>query len=235
MFKEKLIKYYDKITPEQLDKLEAYYILLSEHSKQYNITAIKEEDEIVIKHYYDSLLFYDVLEIGEGYEFKVLDMGTGAGFPGLVAAIMNEACHFTLVDSVGKKINFIKIVVDKLGLKNVTAIHGRSEALGQSPDYRESFDIGVARSVAYLPALSEYLLPLIKVKGRMIVTKEYPYEEELNNSSKALKILGGKLVKDQSYELPVYGNKRVFLTFNKVKKTPAEYPRREGIPTRKPI
>lgn len=235
MFKEKLIKYYDKITPEQLDKLEVYYILLAEHSKQYNLTAIKEEDEIVIKHYYDSLLFYDVLELAEGAQLKVIDMGTGAGFPGLVAAIMNESCHFTLVDSVGKKINFIKIVVDQLQLKNVTAIHARSEAMGQDPEYRESYDIGVARSVAYLPALSEYLLPLIKLNGRMIVTKEYPYEKELADSSKALKVLGGRLVKEQTYELPLYGNKRVFLAFTKVKKTPAEYPRREGIPTRKPI
>lgn len=235
MFKDKLINFYKNLTPAQLEMLEEYYILLVEHSKQYNLTAIKEEDEIVIKHFYDSLIFYDTLELVDGAEMNVLDMGTGAGFPGLVAAIMNKSCHFTLVDSVGKKVNFIKIVVDKLKLTNVIALHARSEALGQDPVYRESFDIGVARSVAYLPALSEYLLPLIKLDGRMIVTKEFPYEEELTDSTKALKVLGGKLDKEQAYELPVYGNKRVFLNFLKDRKTPIEYPRREGIPTRKPI
>jgi 16S rRNA (guanine527-N7)-methyltransferase len=235
MFKDKLNKYYQNITPEQLEKLEEYYMLLKEHSSQYNLTAIKEEDEIVIKHFYDSLVFNEALELTSEADLNILDMGTGAGFPGLVAAIMNESSHFTLVDSVGKKVNFIKIVVEKLKLKNVIAIHARSEALGQDPIYRETFDVGIARSVAYLPALSEYLLPLIKLGGRMIVTKEAPYEEELSDSTKALRILGGKLLKEDIYELPVYGNKRVFLTFNKDKKTPSEYPRREGIPTRKPI
>lgn len=235
MFKEKLIKYYQNITPEQLEMLEEYYNLLKDHSRQYNLTAIKEEDEIVIKHFYDSLIFNEALELDNEADLSILDMGTGAGFPGLVVAIMNEYCHFTLVDSVGKKVNFIKIVVEQLKLKNVKAIHARSEALGQDPIYRETFDVGIARSVAYLPALSEYLLPLIKLGGRMIVTKEAPYEEELTDSTKALKILGGKLVKENMYELPVYGNKRVLLTFTKDKKTPLEYPRREGIPTRKPI
>ncbi|KAF0092238.1 MAG: 16S rRNA (guanine527-N7)-methyltransferase [Fusobacteria bacterium] len=235
MFKDKLIKYYKNLTPAQLGMLEDYYILLVEHSKQYNLTAIKEEDEIVVKHYYDSLIFNEALELAEGAELNILDMGTGAGFPGLVAAIMNKSCHFTLVDSVGKKVNFIKIVVDKLKLTNVIALHTRSEALGQDPVYRESFDIGVARSVAYLPALSEYLLPLIKLGGKMIVTKEAPYAEELSDSTKALKILGGKLENELAYVLPDHGNNRVLLTFLKDKITPIEYPRREGIPTRKPI
>lgn len=235
MFKDKLIKYYQNITPEQLEMLEEYYILLKGHSSQYNLTAIKEEDEIVIKHFYDSLVFNEALELVNKADINIIDMGTGAGFPGLVAAILNQSCKFTLVDSVGKKINFIKIVAEHLKLKNVDAIHIRSEALGQDPDFRETYDIGIARSVAYLPALSEYLLPLIKLGGKMIVTKEAPYENELSDSAKALKILGGTLDKEKTYELPVYGNKRVFLTFNKVKKTPDQYPRREGIPTRKPI
>lgn len=235
MFKDKLIKYYQNITPEQLDMLNEYYILLKDHSSQYNLTAIREENEIVIKHYYDSLIFNEALELLDECDLNIIDMGTGAGFPGLVAAIMNQSCKFTLVDSVGKKINFIKIVVDHLKLKNVEALHARSEALGQDPAFRETFDIGMARSVAYLPALSEYLLPLIKLNGRMIVTKEAPYENELSDSTKALQVLGGKLEKEQTYELPVYENKRVLLTFNKYKKTPADYPRREGIPTRKPI
>lgn len=235
MFKNKLKHYYDKLNDGQLDKLEAYYNLLKEHSRQYNLTAIKEENEIIIKHYYDSLVFSEVLLIEEGKNMKVLDMGTGAGFPGLVAAIMNESAEFTLVDSVGKKINFIKLVAENLELKNVTALHARSETLGQDPDYRENFDIGIARSVAYLPVLSEYLLPLIKVGGRMIVTKECPFEEELTASKKALAILGGTLKNISEYELPVYANKRAFLTFKKTTLTPKEYPRREGTPTKKPL
>ncbi len=235
MFKDKLINYYKNITPEQLNKFEDYYILLSEHSKLYNLTAIVEEDEVVIKHFYDSLMFYKALAIDDLEKLQILDMGSGAGFPGLVAAIMNEKCHFTLVDSVGKKIKFIQLVAKQLELKNLTAIHIRSEALGQDSKYREQFDIGVARSLAYLPVLSEYLLPFIKVDGKMVVTKEVPFEEELAASKKALKILGGKFLKEELYELPIYGNKRAFLTFLKTKKTPAEYPRREGTPSKKPI
>ncbi len=235
MFKEILINYYNNITPEQLNMLNEYYILLSEHSKLYNLTAINEEDEVVIKHFYDSLMFYDALELNDNKKLKIVDMGSGAGFPGLVAAIMNDSCSFTLVDSVGKKVNFTKIVAEKLKLKNLTAIHARSETLGQDFKYREQFDIGVARSLAYLPVLSEYLLPLIRVGGKMIITKEYPIEEELSVSKKALKILGGKFIKDQAYELPIFNNKRAFLTFSKERKTPAEYPRREGIPSKKPI
>ena len=235
MFKNKLKHYYDKLNDGQLDKLEAYYNLLKEHSRQYNLTAIREEDEIIIKHYYDSLVFSEVLGIEEGKNMKVLDMGTGAGFPGLVAAIMNESAEFTLVDSVGKKINFIKLVANNLGLNNVIALHARSEALGQDPIYREDFDIGIARGVAYLPVLSEYLLPLIKVGGKMIVTKECPFDKELTASKKALSILGGTLKNIMEYELPVFANKRVFLTFKKTSRTPKEYPRREGIPTKKPL
>lgn len=235
MFKEKLLKYCQNITPEQLSMMEEYYILLSEHSKLYNLTAIKDEDEVIVKHFYDSLMFYDALGIGNDEKLTVIDMGCGAGFPGLVAAIMNGNCHFTLVDSVGKKIKFVQLVADQLGLKNITTIHARSEILGQDLNYREQFDIGVARSLAYLPVLSEYLIPFIKVEGKMIVTKEYPIDEELLASKRALSILGAKLIREDPYDLPVYHNKRVFLTFQKFKLTPLEYPRREGIPSRKSI
>ena len=235
MFKDTLGRYCPDLTEEQLTLLNEYYILLSAHGSQYNLTAITEETEVVIKHFYDSLLFGEHLGIGEGKQARILDLGTGAGFPGRVLAIIHQDLHFTLVDAVNKKINFIRIVAEELGLKNVDALHARSEALGQDQAYREQFDIGLARGVAYLPTLSEYLLPLIRLGGRMILTKEAPYEEELVNSCKALETLGGAFLEARNYELPVFGNKRAFLIFGKVAPTPVKYPRREGVPSKKPL
>ena len=235
MFKDTLGRYCPALTEEQLALLNAYYILLSSHGAQYNLTAITEETEVAIKHFYDSLLFGEQLGLEPGKQARILDLGTGAGFPGLVLAIIYRDYRFTLVDAVNKKINFIRIVADELGLDNVEALHARSEALGQDQAYREQFDIGLARGVAYLPTLSEYLLPLIRVGGRMILTKEMPYGKELDNSCKALETLGGSFHEARTYELPIFGNKRAFLVFDKVAPTPGKYPRREGVPSKKPL
>lgn len=237
MFKDLLLKYYPKLLETDdkdiLDKLDAYYNLLVYENKYYNLTAIREEKDIVIKHFYDSLIYSEHLKLVKG--MKVIDIGTGAGFPGLLIAILNPDVSFTLVDSVNKKVNFLNIVIDKLSLKNVVTLNKRSELLGKDLSYRENFDIGIARSVAYLPTLSEYILPLIKVGGKMILSKEMPIEEELLSSKKALEILGGKLINQYYYKLPEFINNRIILEFEKIYKTPKTYPRREGIPKKKPL
>lgn len=235
MFKELLLKYYPKLpSPEILRKLDIYYNLLITENSKYNLTAIREPHEIVIKHFYDSLIYNEYLNI-KGKALKVIDIGTGPGFPGLVLAILNPDSSFTLVDSINKKVNFLKLVIRELALENVEALNERSEVLGRKEGYREVFDLGVARSVAYLPTLSEYILPLIKVGGKMILAKEAPFKEELADSQRALHLLGGKYSEESLYSLPLYNNSRVLLEFQKIKATPNSYPRREGVPKKKPL
>lgn len=235
MFREILLQHAPSLTKEQLDALDVYYTLLMDHASQYNLTSIHEEAEVAVKHFYDSLVFGSALGLEGKKGATILDLGTGAGFPGLVLAIVHPECRFTLVDAVNKKVNFIRAVASALGLMNVEALHARSEALGQDPSYRERFDVGVARGVAYLPTLSEYLLPLIRVGGRMVLSKELPCEEELERSRNALEVLGARYRESAPYELPLYGNRRALLVFDKVAPTPGKYPRREGVPSKKPL
>lgn len=235
MFKELLLKYFPNIdSPETLRKFSIYYDLLVTENTKYNLTAIKEPEEIIIKHFYDSLVYNEFLNIKKE-KLKVVDVGTGPGFPGLVFAILNPKSSFTLVDSINKKINFLNLVVKELALENVEALKERSETLGRKENYREVYDLGVARSVAYLPTLSEYVLPLIKVEGKIILAKKVPFREELTDSQRSLDILGGKYIKEKLYSLPLFNSGRAFLEFKKIKSTPTIYPRREGIPKKKPL
>lgn len=235
-FKKLLVESYPELlSKEVLDKLAIYYQLLVEENSKYNLTAIRNTEEIVIKHFWDSLIYDHYLGIDKDEHLKIIDIGTGAGFPGLVLAILNPGSSFTLVDSINKKVNFIKMVVSSLDLKNVEALNIRSETLGQDSKYRQSYDLAVARSVAYLPVLSEYLLPLVKVGGKMVLAKEVPFDEELSEASNALSVLGGEFYSAHSYQLPRYNNMRALIFFNKTKPTPKAYPRREGLPKKKPL
>lgn len=235
MFKELLLKHYPRLdSSEILRKFDMYYNLLIIENAKYNLTAIREPEEIVVKHFYDSLIYNEYLNI-KGDTLKVVDIGTGPGFPGLVLAILNPKSSFTLVDSMHKKVSFLKMVARELALENVEALNERSEVLGKKEGYREAYDLGVARSVAYLPTLSEYILPLIKVGGKMILTKEAPLKEELVDSYRALDLLGGKYQRESLYSLPLFNNSRVLLEFKKIQATPILYPRREGVPKKKPL
>lgn len=233
MFLERLASYAPDLSSRESTALTKYYNILIQHNAQYNLTAIRDEEGIVLKHFYDSILFHQALDLKPGS--RVIDLGTGAGFPGLVLAILNPSVDFTLVDSVGKKVRFLQEVISALSLDNVTALQGRAEVLGQDPLHRERYDIAIARSVAYLPTLVEYLLPLVRVGGTMTATKEAPIEEELKKATVAIALLGGSLHRSTPYALPGMDHQRVFLTLSKVRTTPKRYPRKDGTPLKNPL
>lgn len=228
-----ILKEYHLLTDEQLAQFEAYYELLTYYNKQFNLTAIRQKEEIFIKHFVDAILYSNLASTKEGD--KVLDLGSGAGLPGIPFSILYPNKEVVLVDALNKRVNFLRTVIDALKLPNTVAIHDRGEALGKDPLYRETFDIVLARSVAYLPVLSEYLLPFVNVGQYAIITKEAPYEEEVAESKKAIALLGGKIEQIKAYTLPIYGNQRAVIFIKKIKKTPAQYPRRSGTPTKKPL
>lgn len=219
------------ITEKQVSKFYDYMNLLLEWNEKINLTAITKPDEIVLKHFVDCLTIQKYIEDNK----KIVDIGTGAGFPGVPLAIMNDRCSFTLVDSLNKRINFLNEIKDKLNLKNVSAIHSRAEEFDQNKMYREKFDIAVSRAVANLCVLSEYLLPAVKVGGKVICMKGSQIEEELNDAKFALKELGGKIKLVDEFLLPGTDMKRNVVVIEKVKETPKRYPRKAGTPAKQPL
>ena len=219
------------ITEKQVSKFYDYMNLLLEWNEKINLTAITKPDEIVLKHFVDCLTIQKYIEDNK----KIVDIGTGAGFPGVPLAIMNDRCRFTLVDSLNKRINFLNEIKDKLNLRNVSAIHSRAEEFDQNKMYRENFDIAVSRAVANLCVLSEYLLPAVKVGGKVICMKGSQIEEELNDAKFALKELGGKVKFVDEFLLPGTDMKRNVIVIEKVKETPKRYPRKAGTPAKQPL
>ena len=219
------------ITENQISKFYDYMNLLLEWNEKINLTAITKPDEIVLKHFVDCLTIQKYIEDNK----KIVDIGTGAGFPGVPLAIMNDRCEFTLVDSLNKRINFLNEIKDKLNLKNVSAIHSRAEEFDQNKMYRENFDIAVSRAVANLCVLSEYLLPAVKVGGKVICMKGSQIEEELNDAKFALKELGGTVKFVDEFLLPGTDMKRNVVVIEKVKETPKRYPRKAGTPAKQPL
>lgn len=221
------------LSEEQLSKFIKYYELLIEKNQVMNLTAITDFDEVVQKHFLDSLSLVKVLE--ERPVGRILDIGTGAGFPGIPIKIAFPDCSVTLVDSVNKKIGFIQEVVQELGLHNVDAIHGRVEDLGHNVSHREQYDFVVSRAVAALPALVEYCLPFVKIGGAFLSYKSVKVDEELSAGKKAIQILGGRLKKDVRFQLTGTEIERAFLLIEKEKPCPKKYPRKAGTPTKTPI
>lgn len=224
---------------EKLCKLTNYYEMLAEKNKVMNLTAITEENEFIHKHFIDSLCIAKYTEIGKeisgGKAFQTIDVGTGAGFPGLVLKIVFPALDVTLFDSLNKRLLFLDEVIEKLKLTGIRTLHGRAEDLGHEQGQREHYDLALARAVANLSTLSEYCLPLVKTGGSFTAYKSSELEEELEKAGKAINILGGKLEQKTEFQLPGTDFTRTFAVIRKTKQTPPKYPRKAGTPSREPI
>ena len=219
------------IDQEKINKFYKYMNLLLEWNEKMNLTAITDYEEIIIKHFVDSLTIEN--EIKENSE--VVDVGTGAGFPGIPLKIFRDDIKITLVDSLNKRLIFLDKVIKELGLKNVEIIHMRAEDIGKNKKYREKFDVVTSRAVANLATLSEYMIPLVKKNGVAICMKGSNIEEEVEDAKKAIKILGGKILKIKEFKLPEISDGRSIIVLKKIESTPMKFPRKSGVPSKDPI
>lgn len=228
-----------ELTEEQQEKLFLYYEMLIEKNKVMNLTSITDEAEFVQKHLVDSLAIVksgaEIREILASGDIDVIDVGTGAGLPGIVLKICFPAIRITLFDSLQKRLRFLEEVIGALKLSEVTTLHGRAEDIGQSAVYREKFDIVTSRAVANLSTLSEYCLPLAKPYGLFLPYKAGDVDEEMKEASKAIRVLGGELCAAEKYMLPGTDIARSILVIEKIKHTPKAYPRKAGTPSKNPI
>ena len=220
-----------ELNEEQIHAFYKYMNMLVEKNKVMNLTGITEPKEVILKHFVDSLTIAKYLEANK----KVIDIGTGAGFPGIPLKIQNNTLEICLLDSLNKRIGFLNEVITDNNLKDVQTIHGRAEDLGQKVSYREKFDIAVSRAVAPLNILLEYMLPFIKIDGKCICMKGNITDEEIMDSKNALKILGGEIEKIEKFTLSNTDNNRALILVKKTKTTPKAYPRNAGIPSKKPL
>jgi len=219
------------LTDKQIEQFLKYYEMLIEKNKVMNLTAITEYDEVIEKHFLDSISLCQVYDLSK--PVKILDMGTGAGFPGVPLKIAFPEVEITLADSLNKRIKFLDEVVAELGLEKVTTIHARAEELARNKEHRESYDLVVSRAVANLSTLGEYCIPFVKIGGNFISYKSGEVDEEVNAAGKAIKILGGQI--KNVYKFDLLDQKRSFVTIEKIKTTPKTYPRKAGTPSKEPL
>ena len=222
-----------KINKESIDELLLFKDMLLEWNKKTNLTSITDDEAIFIKHFFDSATCMATGYIKDGFE--VVDIGTGAGFPGLVLKVLNKKINITLLDSLRKRTNYLENLVINLGLKDVEIIHGRAEEYGNKEDYREKYDIALSRAVASINVLLEYCLPYIREGGYFLCQKGPKFKDELKEAEKALKVLGGKINEIKEFILPGSDIKRNIIVIKKIYKTPAKYPRKAGKPSSNPI
>lgn len=218
---------------ETLDKFEKYMDLILDWNKKLNLTAITDREEFIKKHYIDSILCYNFSELKEAH--SVIDVGTGAGFPGIPLALLYPEKQFILMDSLNKKLKVVEEICRDLGIKNVRTVHGRAEDMGRNKLYREKYDICVCRAVANLATLSEYCLPFIKVGGNFLAYKGIKAEEEIKEAEKAINLLGGKLVDERQVLLEDFDLDHNILVISKYTNTPAKFPRKAGTPSKEPL
>lgn len=231
MEKYNLLKDEFSLTNEQINKFVQYASLLKEWNKKFNLTAIDNDRDIIIKHFYDSLLCTKAWTDFSGKKF--IDIGTGGGFPGLPLKILNPDLDVTLCDSLFKRITFLNEVIANLELEKTTTLHGRAEDLGKDISHRENYDLVTARAVAKLPILLELCLPLIKVGGVFIALKGPEVQSELQESQYALNLLGGEVIDIKEFKLKEIDEQRTIVLFKKSFPTPSKYPRKAGIPQKR--
>lgn len=219
------------LSKEQLGQFYKYMNILLEWNKVINLTTITKPEEIILKHFIDSLTILKHIEKKD----KIIDVGTGAGFPGIPIKIAFPETTILLLDSLNKRIKFLNEVISKLNLSNIETIHGRAEDYGRDKKYREMYDISLARAVAPLNILVEYLMPFIKKGGKCICMKSYNIDEEINLSREAINILGGKFISSDELILPNSDIKRKIIKIKKIKNTNIIYPRKSGIPAKQPL
>lgn len=217
-----------KISEEQVEKFYLYMNNLIEWNNKINLTAIKEEKDIILKHFIDSIIVNKYID-----GINVLDVGTGAGFPGIPLKIINKKLNVTLIDAVNKKVLFLKDTIEKLSLQNIEAFHYRAEEMAHEKKYREQYDIVVSRAVANMTTLVEYMLPFVKVGGKCLCLKGPNSEDEINNSKNAIKKLGGEI--ENVIEYNIKENNRCLVIINKKKCTEQTYPRKQGKPSKEPL
>lgn len=221
------------LTEVQREQFDRYYELLVEWNKVMNLTGITDYDEVNLKHFVDSLTIVRFKNM-KNVE-NVIDIGTGAGFPGIPLKIVYPEMKIVLLDSLNKRIKFLNTVIEELGLKNIETLHGRAEDYAKKSEYREKFDLCVSRAVANLSTLSEYCIPFVKVGGEFISYKSGTSDEEINEAQGAVNILGGKIEKTEKFKLPGTDMGRALVKIKKEKHTPGRYPRKAGVPGKEPL
>lgn len=220
-----------ELKDSQLNAFETYYDMLIDRNKVMNLTAITEFDEVMDKHFLDSTYLFRSIELKADY--KLIDIGTGAGFPGIPLKIVFPELKITLLDSLNKRVGFLNDVIDELNLNDIEAIHGRAEDIARDKAYRASYDIAVSRAVANLSTLSEYCLPFVKIGGKFVSYKSGDCADEVDNAKAAIHLLGGKINKIDEFSYS--NNSRSFIVIDKVMNTSNKYPRKAGLPSKKPL
>ena len=233
IFEEKLSQIGITLSDKQKEQFDKFYELLVEWNKVINLTGITEYEEVNEKHFVDSLSIVKAIDMNQVH--SLVDIGTGAGFPGIPLKIAFPHIKVVLLDSLNKRINFLNTVIKELGLENIETIHGRAEDFAKQPEYREQFDLCVSRAVANLATLSEYCIPYVKKDGMFVPYKSGEIDEEVEQSKKAIHVLGGKLDKVIKFQLPGTEIGRSFVKINKVQNTAKKYPRKAGLPSKEPI
>lgn len=218
---------------EQIEQFRSYYELLTEWNKKINLTAITGYEDVVRKHFIDSILICSLLDLNT--DIRIIDVGTGAGFPGIPIKILNPDCRIVLLDSLNKRVRFLETVVDELGLDNVECIHGRAEDVSREKNYRASFDLSVSRAVANLSTLCEYCIPFLKKGGMFVSYKSDKANDEINGSENAVRTLGSEITSVKEIALPETDIVRKFVMITNKKQVSNIYPRKAGIPAKDPL